>query len=72
MYDVIHLAELFKSQELKISLLHEVAIKKFKVKHLEFPQSLKEIPKKSIEEVVSDWYEMLSHQVKNLPEIGIT
>jgi predicted nucleotidyltransferase component of viral defense system len=71
LYDVIHLAELFRSQELKISLLHEVARKKFKVKHLEFPQSLKEIPEKSIEEVASDWYEMLSHQVKNLPDVGI-
>lgn len=69
LYDVIHLAELFNSKELKNSLLRDVAIKKFNIKHLKFPQSLKEISPKAIEEVVSDWYEMLSHQVKNLPEI---
>lgn len=71
LYDAIHLAELFKTQELKTTLLHEVAIKKFKAKHLEFPESLNQIPKSSIEELVSDWESMLSHQVQSLPTINV-
>jgi predicted nucleotidyltransferase component of viral defense system len=71
LYDVIHLAELFKTQELNISLFHEIAIKKFKVRHLEFPKSLNQIPKNSIEALASDWESMLSHQVQGLPRIEI-
>lgn len=71
LYDVIHLAELFKTQELNVSLLHEVAIKKFKVRNLDFPNSINQISKNSIEQLSSDWENMLAHQVQDLPKLDI-
>eukprot|EP01132_Coremiostelium_polycephalum_P000293 gene293-382_t len=71
LYDVIHLAELFKAQGLKTSLFDQIATKKFKVKHLEFPKSLHQISKNSMEELASDWESMLSHQVKGLPKMEL-
>ncbi len=71
LYDVVHLAELFESKKLDKDRLHNIAVKKFDLKGLKYPDSLQEISSEAMAEAKADWETMLSHQVPNLQDMSI-
>jgi len=71
LYDVIHLAELFESKGLDKKTFHGIAVKKFDLKGLKYPNSLEEILPGAMAEAEADWKTMLSHQVTNLQDMGV-
>ncbi|HQS84896.1 MAG: hypothetical protein B7Y25_08380 [Alphaproteobacteria bacterium 16-39-46] len=71
LYDVVHLGELFETQNFDKNILKEVAHKKFEYKGLRYPRDLHEISKQTLEDTKNDWNIMLSHQVRDLAEMDI-
>ena len=70
LYDVIHLGNLFKKEELDISIFNEVARQKFEHKGMQYPESLSQISELAMSELETDWEIMLSHQVRDMETMG--
>lgn len=70
-YDIVHLKRLFNKTGLPKNQLHSIAIQKFQVKGLTYPDALQVFHQNSISEAKSDWEHMLKHQVSPLEEFDI-
>lgn len=71
LYDVIHLAELFEMRHLDKAIFHDIAVKKFDLKGLSYPNSLLEISSEAMTEAEADWKPMLAHQVSGLQDMSV-